>query len=265
MAFTPRNWRTLKQHPLGADYEPWDKETMKGVVADLKEHGNVTGRCIWLYEGKVLDGWNFLQAHIELDLPPKFRTLHSKTDPAAFVSICNDRRRHETQESAHKRAEARRQRILAARSGGATLREIAAKEKVSTATVRRDISELEEKKNTEKVLADPSGKQHKVAGKPTFEIFCERCDRVGPVKNCNKCKELRSQDMKVHKLKKRGWVSGFDWKKLEPAKQTFAQLPDRLRAIYPSEKNAPELRGLDRLLDEVFNTLKKFRTRIERE
>jgi hypothetical protein len=136
---TPSNWRDLKRHPLSAEYPDLPpEEGGNRMRAGLKEYGNIGDRRITLFEGMVLDGWQFLQACIYENLEPKFQVLVDG-DPAAFVEIMNDTRRHENSETIRLRAEGRRKRVVAARQQGQSLRTIAKEERISESQVRSDL------------------------------------------------------------------------------------------------------------------------------
>jgi transposase len=136
---TPSNWRDLKRQPLSAEYPDLPSEEGNRMRAGLKEYGNIGDRRITLFEGMVLDGWQLLQACICENLEPKFQELVDG-DPAAFVEIMNDTRRHENLETVRLRAEKRRKRVVAARQQGQSIRAIAKAENVSPATVHSDLN-----------------------------------------------------------------------------------------------------------------------------
>jgi hypothetical protein len=137
---TPSNWRDLKRHPLSAEYPDLPpEEGGNRMRAGLKEYGNIGDRRITLFKGMVLDGWQFHQACNYENLEPKFQELVDG-DPAAFVEIMNDTRRHENSETIRLRAEKRRQRVQAAREQGQSIRTIAKAENVSPATVHSDLN-----------------------------------------------------------------------------------------------------------------------------
>lgn len=133
----PRYWKVLERHPLSSEYHDITGDAWQAFVANLREVGIVAGRKIVLHEGKVIDGWQLYRGCLEADIKPKFEPLRG--DPEKFVATMNDFRRHETQEAMQTRAAMRRDRVAAARVEGQSLRVIAEQEKVSVATVRRDL------------------------------------------------------------------------------------------------------------------------------
>jgi hypothetical protein len=136
---TPGNWRDLKRHPLSAEYPDLPKKVGERMGAGLKEHDNIGDRRITLFEGMVLDGWQFLQSCIHENIEPKFQEL-VKGDPAAFVEILNDTRRHEDIKTMMLRAKKRRERVVAAKQQGQSNRAIAQAEEVSEKTIRNDLA-----------------------------------------------------------------------------------------------------------------------------
>lgn len=155
----PQQWKTLERHPLSAEHDNIKDEVWANFVADLKEFGNVIGRPIVLYDGKVVDGWQFQRAHIELDSKPKYVTIPDGIDVTDWVRIMCDNRRHED----YKEVLARHKAILKARSDGKSVREIAKEQKVSPTTVARSIAKTGAK--TEKVKGK-DGKTYKAAKAP---------------------------------------------------------------------------------------------------
>jgi hypothetical protein len=135
----PRNWKTLERHPLSADYVNIDGPAWDAFVGSLRVNGILNDRRITLYEGKVLDGWQLLRGCIEADITPKFQQLPEGVDPETFVEVMNDRRRHEDAETLRRRAQARRERVAAARAEGMSQRAIAEQEGVSQTQVQRDL------------------------------------------------------------------------------------------------------------------------------
>lgn len=168
----PRYWRKLERHPLSVEYEDVDSEVAAQAAADLKRHGNLTKRCIWLYEGQVLDGWQFQLWHVAADIKPMYRefTPRKTTTAEDFTRILNENRRHETREKALARAAARRERVAAARAEGQSFRSIADAEGVSVSTVHEDASTHEEsgvRPRTPETVAGQDGKTYP-AQKPKF-------------------------------------------------------------------------------------------------
>ncbi len=143
------HWQSLKRHPLSAEYDDIkdiDPEAWAKTVDDVLNHGNVTGRKIFLYQGKIIDGFQFFQAHVAAGKTPEFEELVLPPDLSAeeWVKIVNDNRRHETEASRTRKADRRRKRIADMRAAGQSTRAIAETVGVSQKTVMRDIEALTE-------------------------------------------------------------------------------------------------------------------------
>lgn len=87
--------QNLEAHPLALMFPPISPEEMAEIVADVKKHGVL--EPVWLYEGKVLDGWHRYCAAVEAGREAKFREWRGD-DPVAFVVSMNIMRRHLTAE-----------------------------------------------------------------------------------------------------------------------------------------------------------------------
>lgn len=137
-----KKWKELERHELSAAYPDIKGPAWKAFVANIQEVGNVTGRRIMLFGGKVLDGWQFYRACVEANKQPEFITLPRGMDPEMYVETVNAHRRHETQEQSLERVTERRKRVADARKGGASTRTIAEEEGVSSSTIRKDLEKL---------------------------------------------------------------------------------------------------------------------------
>jgi transposase len=138
----PKDWKSLKRHPLSAEYGNIDGPEWEKFVGSIRQHGIVNDRRVTLYQGNVLDGFQLLRACVEADIEPRFQELPGDIAPETFVEIMNDRRRHEDAETVRKRAQARRERVAAARANGESTRSIAEVEGVSEKTIRNDLDAL---------------------------------------------------------------------------------------------------------------------------
>jgi len=222
---TPRVWQKLERHPLSAEYRDIEGEAWDRFVEGVRTHGIINGRKIVLHDGKSLDGWQLQRACLALDIVPVYETLAQGMDPRAFVEIVNDERRHETQEQVAKRIEERRQRVVAARLEGKSLRTIAEEVEVSQATVRNDLEVVSTAQGC--AVYPPDGKvigkdeKRRPATMPS-KILCARCQRVGETKDCDGCREARQPaGNRKPKPKPKAGKPKFDEKKFA---QTFGPL-----------------------------------------
>ncbi len=138
MAKTPA-WKALERHPISAKYPDLTGHAWEDFLENMRHKGQ-GGRKVTLYEDKVLDGWQFYRACLELDQKPKFEKYEGE-DPQGFVDTANDRRRHESADVQEQRRDERRERVQAARLNGQSIRAIAQQEGVDPKTVRNDLAE----------------------------------------------------------------------------------------------------------------------------
>ena len=92
--------RRYERHELSAAFPDMNREAKQSFLKDINKHG--LREAIWLYEGKVLDGWHRYLACLRAGVKPRFRNYEGD-DPAGFVLSKNIERRHLT---AMERAEA---------------------------------------------------------------------------------------------------------------------------------------------------------------
>lgn len=249
----PKFWKTLKRHPLSAEYADLSGPEWNEFLS-LMANGYDKSRPIVLFDGMVLDGWQRQRACVATDTPPVYVDLPKGWHADAFVEMANDRRRHETPETRTARIEARRARVAQARSEGQSLRAIAEQEKVDPKTVRNDLKTSggdQSPPDTPKPSEPPKvkgrdGKTYQSAKpkppKPEPPTKCDRCQRVGrDDPHCPKCYELRNG-----KAPKAG-KPRFDEKRLTKVYGELVRVvDDRLRAMGGSKhhKKCQDLLGL---------------------
>lgn len=245
----PRYWKKLDRHPLGGEYPDLEPAVKGRMVEVLKERGVANRRKVTLYEGQVLDGWQMYLACLEAGIKPEFAPLPKGWTAEEFVEAMNDLRRHETPEQAREHAEARRRRVAEAHQAGASTRTIAASEGVSQTTVRRDL-------NGEAPAAEVKGAD----GKTYKSQFCERCQRVGPVKGCAECAALKKKkprepgddtdsEREAKQAAKDNGKVIFDRKAFEADYGAIVRQITALAKPYGLH-NSPKAEGLRRLLGE---------------
>lgn len=283
----------LERHPLSAEYPDITGRTWERYVANLREHGIVGDRKVTLCEGKVIDGWQLYRACLEAHIEPSFAELDG-IEPARFVETMNDLRRHETQEQAMRRADARREAIVADRRDGKSLRAIAEEHGVSESQVRRDI---------EAASTAPGGAVEPEGGKVTGKdgrtrtaapakkdpapvdatpekppsLFCGRCQRVGPVKDCPQCADVRNakperepgddseadaQAKATDKAKPKPGSELFDWRAYEASFGQVARAPDTIGKAFPSEKASAEYKEAIKHLEGLAKVMADWKKRL---
>lgn len=96
--------QNLEQHAYGMLYPEMDEAQFQSFIADVTEKG-FQNPIIYLYEGKILDGWHRYQVALtiqECDASKDMLELlifreFNRADPLAFVHSINGYRRHLTQ------------------------------------------------------------------------------------------------------------------------------------------------------------------------
>jgi hypothetical protein len=82
-----------ERHPLSALFGDMPEAEFAELVADVKANG--VRECGYLYEGKVVDGWNRFQAALKAKKQMRFEDYRG-SDPIGFVLGKNLHRRHLT-------------------------------------------------------------------------------------------------------------------------------------------------------------------------
>ena len=134
-----KNWRTYERHPISARYPDIKGEAFNDFCANTITWIRIGARSVILYEGKVLDGWQFLRACIVNNKEPTFTNFPDGEDPEEFVEQANEHRRHESLEKMEERLQARRARVAKMRTEGKNIRTIADAENTSPKSIQRDL------------------------------------------------------------------------------------------------------------------------------
>lgn len=83
----------LEQHEAGKIFPRLDPEARESLKQSIRTYGLLNH--IWIYEGKVLSGWERYLICLELGIEPQFRTFENTTITAEdFVWAENAERRH---------------------------------------------------------------------------------------------------------------------------------------------------------------------------
>lgn len=82
---------TYKRHELSQIFPDMDESDIALLADDIKSHGQHD--LIYLFEGKVLDGWHRYQACLQAGVNPRVQDYRGK-NPADFVKSKNWHRRH---------------------------------------------------------------------------------------------------------------------------------------------------------------------------
>lgn len=143
---------------------------------------------------------------------------------------------------------------------GRAAEQMAEKHNVGVSTIQRDAKfaqAVDSLPNREEVL---SGEAGVTRGQVVAGLFCPRCTRVGPVKDCQGCTKLAAKKAaKPRKAPKSGAVL-FDWRDHETHFGHVARAPDQLGRAYPAIKDSAEQKESLRLLQrlaELFGDMKR--------
>lgn len=83
------------QHEVGKCYPRQTKEEQQALRESIKQHGLI--HEIWLYEGKILSGWERYLACLDVGVTPRFRDFENTVITAPqFVAAENAERRHQS-------------------------------------------------------------------------------------------------------------------------------------------------------------------------
>jgi hypothetical protein len=256
-------------HPFAEQY-PLLTNGEQGRLIESMKHGFDPRFPIVTYQGKILDGRNRWLAAIAAKVEPVFIEFTGDDEAAKqFVITANEERRHLSEKFLELKRRERIDRVAEARKAGESIRTIAEREKVSTTTVQRDLSQAS---TVTGVTVEPesgksAGKDGKERPATRPSIFCSRCARVGPVKGCQACKDERAgarkgRDAGSHEPKAPKKTAGriiFDQKAFDRSFGDVVRTLDRVEKGY-GHKQTDEGEALRKLLNEFltrFNTWRK--------
>lgn len=240
---------------------PQTAEERAYLVKSILEEGVREKLTVWKETGILIDGYNRYDAVITLRkekglrIPCQFEVRsfgdHTPENRAKVIEwIVNNQlgRRNLTPE---KLSFFRGKEYLALKKSvgqvdnltslkGSTAEHLAEKHNVSEKTIRRDAefaAAVDASPDKAEILAGTSGKTKAevIAAAP---LHCERCSRIGPVKDCPKCKELGNRKAKkAPKPPKSGEVI-YDWKAHDTELGRVVRSADKIAVRYPGEKFA---------------------------
>ena len=198
-----------------------------------------------------IDGRNRERACNELKIKPSYKRINIEPEQIEdFIRQRNVNRRHLTPEN-------RLTLIQYHAANGESNRTIAGKVGTSETTVRHDKA-----KNPGASNFAPDGEPAKVTGKDgkTYtatrkSIYCERCQRTGPTKNCSRCADLRKESRQLPRQvgdepKKKKRESGtvvFDFKMFDDGFGILMRQVDRLGNAYKAKESATAKKLRDQL------------------
>jgi hypothetical protein len=184
-------------HPYARSYPLLDGDDRASFRADIGKRGLQEPIKYRMIGGQKqgLDGRNRKRECEELGIECSELCVHVPDEEVeAYIDSLNLHRRHLT-------GEARRTRVIFMRANGMSGRQIAELLHIGEGTVRRDLEKAQEESDSTApngavetpelpdTVTGKDGKRRAASTKP--KILCDRCQRTGPVKNCEACKEAR--------------------------------------------------------------------------
>jgi hypothetical protein len=282
----PEDWRDLKPHPL-AELVPYGAgiDTAQ-MVEHMSEHGYDDGEPVILIERsgvlEILDGRHKQVSAQEADVTPTF-ALFIGGDPLPFIKKKLHRQHlNESQRSmfAAKLIELSTKDIsnsaaekAGPKSGAANLqrkpptqKEAGAMMNVSERSVADAVKVTKEggAKLQEQVANGQLGVS--AAANLLRSVFCPRCKRCGPQRNCARCQEFQAKtalaaQKKTSKPKKPG-SEKFNWKEYDQFYGRWIRGIDELKRAYPEVAKTEEFAEIERLRDEYGETWNKLRAMV---
>lgn len=276
----PYEFTVGKRRPFLIDDEfqhvlpPQTDEATKLLAEAIELEGPLPGslRIAYVTSEKklfLIDGHNTLRIcetkRLASPMPIKLANFANREQVVEWIKV-NARRKRNLSEEQLQRLR-RIDRVIEARAEGQSTRAIAEAEKVSQSQVLADL-----KKATEQgggVQLPPNGQITGLDGKKhpaVVSIYCDRCARVGPIKDCPKCEQLRVEQgrrKKPLKKKKPGSIL-FDWAEFDRHYGHVARGPDEVGRAYHVEANSTEFHACHRLLNEFRKVWEQWKKRLSK-
>jgi hypothetical protein len=263
---------------------PLAEEEREKLEGKLQLEGCLKPLVVWRQENVLLDGHHSLAIYEKHNIPYTVHYLDFPTRELAVEWAINNQlgRRNLTDE---RRAYYRGKKYLAQKAAhggserfvdspschsdtmGDTAENIGCDSGVSRRTVHRDAAFAE---GVDQL--SPGAKEQVLSGQsdaPKAQIaaglFCARCKRTGPAKDCPKCADLqaeagkKSKRLKKSGAKKSGSVT-FDFRAFDKHLGHVVRGIDELARAYPHVKASAELAEVECLRDGFGTAWKKLRT-----
>jgi hypothetical protein len=167
------------------------------------------------------------------------------------------------------------QNVQVGRTPKNTADSLAEKHGVDGRTIRRDakfaeavdrISEQQGNEAREQILSGQSGQTKKeiIAGSP---ILCDRCQRVGPTKDCKWCAEVQGRkptpspgQAKPRNLR----MINVNWAEIDEWMKRARRVPDEIKKAFEGEGESEEYREAKQLLDAAVEKVRSWKRRLNR-
>jgi transposase-like protein len=216
----------MKCHPFASKFPiPEGAEWDTFVVSIKATRGNKDNPILYrMVDGQpqLLDGRCREKACKQLGIKPTYKRVQvADEEVVPFIIRQNITRRHLT-------PELRRQLVAELRSAGGSERQIAGTLNISPATAHRDIVATRQRSPaSNEAPAAVTGRDGKsypairpqnIGDAHEGPILCDRCQRVGAVNDCAKCKEARQKAAQAANRKgtrvgpQKNGQQFFDWK-----------------------------------------------------
>jgi hypothetical protein len=269
----PRNWKKLERDPESTRRGDMPKTDFDRGADRMKRFG-------WIGNGRILlrvnpdtgklvvwNGWQRKEMAVVAGIVPPFELV--KAPPRGmtweeYAEVLDDIRRHSTPEAIVRRREV----VVQLRQQGESVRAIAGQIGVPKSTVQHDLSTVQQSGTVE----TPGGKVHSLDGRdrPATKpkILCGRCTRVAPgvgVPGCDTCKKMQPPVREPGDDTKRRKQSGkpkVDWKKFDRSFGPLVRFVDEIAEAYPAEKDGPDHKKADDLLEEFANVFIAWKERL---
>jgi hypothetical protein len=254
------------------------EEERQKLEGKLQLEGCLKPLIVWRQENILLDGHHSLAIYEKHDIPYTVHHLDFRTRELALEwaidnqlgrrNLTDDRRAYyRGKKYLNHKQDVGNPQLSHRETNGATAENIASDEGVSRATVNRDaafakgVDQLSPAAK-EKVL---SGQSDAPKAQIAAGLFCARCKRTGPAKDCPKCADLqaeagkKSKRLKKSGAKKSGSVT-FDFRAFDKHLGHVVRGIDELARAYPHVKASAELAEVECLRDGFGTAWKKLRT-----
>ena len=132
----------MQFHPLAEEYPMMPAKELGRLEDAMRNHGYDKRFPVVVYGGRILDGRNrWLASQAAGVKAPTVEFKGTEEEAAAFVRLANEERRHLATEWLEARRAERITKVVEAKAGGKSNRQIAEEQGVSEVQVRRDLKD----------------------------------------------------------------------------------------------------------------------------
>lgn len=265
---------------IGLTSEEKRKEQRSRLSVSIEEEGCRPGSLVVAnINGKhfLADGHTCRDICIEKRIPvpePVVLKFSNREQVLEWIDK-NQVARRNLGDAAEAEVSARMAQAIALRINGQSTRAIAEELGVSQTTVRSDLAKATEQGGCS--VEPPDGKVTGLDGKKrdaSTSLFCDRCKRTGPSKDCPKCAAIQEKAGRKPKAKPapkppKSGSEIFDWKGFETHLGHVCRGPDAVKKAYagknfPGEGQSQEYADCMKALDQFTETWSKWRKRLQK-